>query len=239
MADFHNPSADAHSDETKTFLKKVRPMLEQLEHIRLDKLKAFEFRKKIVIPIGIVITPFLGWIDWFLLLWQSGSDDSFAGLSVAAIAGLWWWATAPKRQYARAYKKEILPGIARLFGQFDYDPKGKIPMDSMKPSKVVPSHTSYHSEDFFTGNYKQVDINFSEILLKRKSGKSTVTVFKGLAILLTSGTRSFHGHTIMIKDQGSIGGWFKKQSLKLERADLVDPEFEKLFDVFTNDQVEA
>lgn len=233
MADIEHQSND------QTFLEQCRPKLEQLEHIRLDKLRAFNFRKKIAIPLGIVLTPFFGWIDWLLIMWQSGSDDTFAGLSFAVIGGIWWWATAPKRQYARAYKKDILPDIARLFGDFSYDPKGKIPMDLMKPSKIVPGHTQYHSEDYFTGEYKRVSINFSEITLKQKSGKSTVTVFKGLAILLTQGTRRFYGHTVLIKDQGKIGGWFKKQSLKLERADLVDPEFEKLFDVFTNDQVEA
>lgn len=223
----------------QAFLDQCRPKLEQLESIRLDKLRAYNFRKRIAIPLGVILTPIFGWIDWLLLMWQRGSDDSFAGISIAVIGGIWWWATAPKRQYARAYKRDILPDIAGLFGDFRYDPKGKIPMDQMKPSKIVPGHTSYDSEDFFEGRYKEVQINFSEIKLKKKSGKSTVTVFKGLAVLLSQGTKKFHGHTILTKDQGTIGGWFKKQSTKLERADLVDPEFERQFDVFTNDQVEA
>lgn len=224
---------------SQSFLEHCRPKLQQLESVRLNKLNSFNFRKKIAIPVGAVVTAFLGFIDYWLLVFQSGSDDSAAGVTIAGIAGLWWWVNQPKRQYARAYKKDILPDIARLFGDFTFDVKGKIPMDAMKPSKIVPGHTSYTSEDFFSGEYKGVSINFSEILLKQKSGKSTVTVFDGLAILLTQGTRTFHGHTMLIKDQGSIGGWFKKRSTGLERADLVDPEFEDLFDVFTNDQVEA
>lgn len=232
-ADIQNDLSD------EAFIAQSRPKLEELEHIRVKKHAAYKVRRKIAIPIAVVITPILGWIDWILLMWQRGNDDSLAGLSVAALAGLWWWASAPKRQYARAYKKDILPDIARLFGDFTYEPKGKISMDQMKPSKIVPGHTSYQSEDYFTGSYKQVGINFSEIHLRQKSGKNTRTVFKGLAILLNQGTKKFHGHTILTKDQGTIGGWFKKQSTKLERADLVDPEFEKLFDVFTDDQVEA
>ena len=64
-------------------------------------------------------------------------------------------------------------------------------------------------------------------------------VFKGLAIFLSQGTRKFHGHTILTKDKGSIGEFFTKKSTELKRANLVDPEFERLFDVYTNDQVEA
>ena len=235
MSDIQN--YDATSDAA--FLEKCRPKLRELEETRLEKLGVYAFRKKIAWPIAAVLTPIFGFIDYWLLMLQRGSDDGAAGLSILVLGGLWAWVSAPKRQYARAYKKDILPDIARLFGNFDYDVKGKIPMEAMKPSKVVPKHTSYKSEDHFTGSYKGVSIDFSEIDLKKKSGKRTVTVFKGLAILLTSGTRKFHGHTILTKDQGKIGGWFKKQTSNMARADLVDPEFERLFDVFTTDQVEA
>lgn len=241
MTDLSNTKTEARlsDQDANAFLEKSRPKLEELETIRVDKLRVYERRKKLAIPIGAVLTPFLGWIDYWLLIWQSGNDDTAAGVSIAGLAALWGWVTQPKRQYARAYKRDILPDLARLFGAFRYEAKGKIPMDLLKPSKIVPGHTSYKSEDYFVGEYKTVGINFSEIKLTKKSGKSTVTVFKGLAILLTSGTKRFFGHTIMIRDQGKIGGWLKKQTAGLERADLVDPEFEKIFDVFTNDQVEA
>ncbi|MEM7459180.1 MAG: DUF3137 domain-containing protein [Pseudomonadota bacterium] len=241
MTDFSNAQLDAERSDADAaaFLEKSRSKLEQLETIRLDKLRIYEQRKKFAIPIGAILTPFLGWIDYWLLIWQSGNDDTAAGVSIAGLAMLWGWVTQPKRQYARAYKRDILPDLARLFGDFRYEAKGKIPMDWMKPSKIVPGHSRYKSEDYFVGEYKNVGINFSEIKLTKKSGKHTVTVFNGLAILLTSGTRRFFGHTIMIRDQGKIGGWLKKQTAGLDRADLVDPEFEKIFDVFTNDQVEA
>ena len=224
---------------TNAFLRKSRPKLAELETIRLAKLKAFQFRKKIAFPVGAVLTPFLGFIDYWLILLQRSSDDTAAGVTVAGLGALWMWVNAPKRQYAKAYKSDILPDIARLFGDFTYDVKGKIPMEVMKPSKIVPKHTSYDSEDFFSGQYKAVTINFSEIKLTTKSGKTTKTVFKGLSILLSQGTKRFHGHTIMTQDKGKVGSWFKEKTSSFKRADLVDPEFEKLFDVFTTDQVEA
>lgn len=221
------------------FLRKARPKLEELEIIRRAKLKVYQLRKKMAAPVAFVMTPIFGFIDYWLLALQSGDEGGFAGISVAALGGLYFWVTHPKRQYAAAYKSDILPQIARLFGDFTYEVRGKIPMDAMKPSKVVPGHTSYDSEDLFTGQYKGVDISFSEIKLKKKQNKSNKTVFDGLAVLLTQGTKRFHGHTILTRDQGKIGGWFKTATSNMKRADLVDPEFEKLFDVFTTDQVEA
>jgi len=223
----------------ETFIEKCRPKLEHLENLRVEKLRVFKSRKKLATPIAALLTPLLGFIDYWLLLLQRWSDEPVAGVSLIGLGILWGWVTSPKRQYARAYKNDILPDIARLFGGFDYDVKGKIPMEAMEPSTIIPKHTSYYSEDLFSGAYKNVDIQFSEIKLTKKSGKTTVTVFKGLAVLLTQGTRKFHGHTILTKDQGKIGAWLTNKTSKLKRADLTDPEFEKLFDVFTTDQVEA
>lgn len=223
----------------EAFLDQVRPKLERLENTRLDKLKIFSWRKKIAAPIAVVMTPVLGFIDYWLFLLQRGNDDMAIGLTALGLAGLWGWVTKPKRDYAKAYKTKILPDIARLFGQFSYDVKGKIPMEAMKPSKIIPGHSSYQSEDLFSGNYRGVGVSFSEIKLRQQSGKNTVTVFNGLAVLLTHGTRKFYGHTILTKDLSKIGKWFKKQTTDLKRANMVDPEFERLFDVYTNDQTEA
>lgn len=221
------------------FREQARSKLRELEGIRLNKLRALEWRKKVAVPIGFVLTPILGFIDYWLVIWQSGNDDTAAGVSIAGLAGLWSWVTSPKRQYAKAYKKEILPEVASLVGKLKYKIDGKISMDELKPSKIVPGHTSYSAEDLFFGQHNGAGIQFSEVNLQKKSRKSTVTVFKGLCILMTYEAGKFAGHTILTKDKGMIGGWLKNKFGSLEHADLVDPEFEELFDVYTNDQVEA
>jgi len=220
-------------------MAQCRPKLAALESVRQSKFAAFKRRKKIAMPLAAVLMPIFGFFDYLLIMLQRSSDDTAVGLTVVVIGALWFWVTKPKRDYAKAYKSEILPEIAQLFGDFTYDVKGKTSMKAMKPSGIVPGHTQYHAEDHFSGVYKGVSIEVSEINLKRKSGKSTVTVFKGLSILLTSGTRPFHGHTIITKDKSSIGAWAKSKISGLKRANLVDLEFERLFDVFTTDQTEA
>ena len=221
------------------FIARCRPKLAALEAIRVQKFKTFKGRKKLALPIGGVLTPVFGYVDYWLMMLQRGNEDSAFGITAILLGALWFWVSSPKRQYAKAYKNEILPEIAQLFGNFTYDLKGKIPMKAMKPSGIVPSHNNYGSEDHFMGLYKGVSIDVSEIKLTKKSGKRTVTVFKGLAVLLSGGTRPFYGHTIITKDKTPLGAWAKSKISGLKRANLVDLEFERMFDVFTTDQTEA
>ena len=234
---------DIRSDDDKAFLQRCKEKLEALEYARLNKLRNFEFRKKVGIPAALIALPICGYIDWMLFFFPRSNNDSFAGLTLLVMGGIYWWVTQPKRQYARAYKIQILPKIAELFGNLTYDIDGKIGMDYMQPSRIVPHHDRYESEDYFTGEYKGVHMEFSEINLKqrRRSNKSThyVSVFKGLAVLLNTKHKRFYGHTILEKDRHALLEWFEEKTKGLERAEMVDPEFEEIFDAYTNDQVEA
>ena len=193
-------------------------------------------------PIGSVIIPACGYIDYWLLRIQS-DDGDFAGITILAATALWHWVTSPKRRYAKAYKKDILPSLARLFGDFTYRVNGKIDMKVMNPSKIIPYHQKCETEDYFQGTYKGINIEFCEMKLTKRSGsgkrRRTITVFKGLAVLLQLNYKKFYGHTILDKDQSKLGSWFKEKGSNLKKANLVDPEFERIFDVYTNDQVEA
>ena len=234
---------DISDQDDMDFLEQSKKHLEKLEVYRKEKFKIYKWRKRIAIPTAVILTPITGSIDYWLLWLQSSNDDSAAGLTIAMIGGLYWWVTQPKRQYVDAYKKKMLPKIAKLFGNFTYDLNGKIDVAKMLPSKILPKHDRYESEDCFVGKYKGVDMEFCEVDFKerRRSKNRTyyVTIFKGLAILLDMKTKKFYGHTMLDKNRGKISEWFKEKSHKLKRANLVDPEFEKIFDVYTNDQVEA
>lgn len=241
--DQENALVKMRDEDDNTFLERVKTNLKGLEVIRQAKLKIYEFRKKIAIPLAVILTPPCAFIDFWLLLRTSGSDnDGGAGVTIFVMGGLYMWVTKPKRDYAKAYKKDILPKLAATLG-LTYFIDRKIPMYEMKPSKIVPKHDKYKSEDYFEGTYKNVALKFSEINLKEKRrGKNRsyhVSVFKGLAILLEMDRKKFNGHTILQQNRSKFIEWFKEKSSGMERADLVDPEFEKLFDAYTTDQVEA
>lgn len=238
----HHDLERVYNEDEQSFLARVKDNLDKLEIIRKEKLAKYISRKKIGIPAALILTPICGYLDWLLLLWQRGNDDSGAGITFVMLGIVYSWVTHPKRQYTKAYKKEILPKLAATLGLV-YNPKGKIPMALLKPSQIVPKHDKYKTEDYFEGSYKNVAVKFSEINLKqrRRSKKRTyyVSVFKGLAILLEMDRKKFNGHTILQQDKARFFEWFKEKSTGLQRAHLVDPEFEKIFDAYTNDQTEA
>lgn len=229
------------SDED--FISHAKPDLDLLEKLRRIKYRIYQRRKKIAIPVCAVILPVTGYIDYLLLWLQRGNDDGGAGLTILAAGLIYGWVTQPKREYARGYKEKILPKLAKLFGEFIYDINGKIDMAKLNPSKIIPSFDRYKSEDYFKGTYKGVEMEFSEIKLTetRGSGKNrrTVTKFKGLCVLLDMQSKKFLGHTTLQRDRGKLVEWFKEKNTKMKRARMADPEFEKLFDAYTNDQVEA
>ena len=225
-------------------IKIAQEQLEEVEGIRLIKLKTYKRRKRIGIPLAAVLSIPCALIDFFLLaMKQSNDGDGGAGVTVLVMGLIYAWVTQPKRDYTKAYKMQLMPKIVEAFGNFKYNLKGKIDDALMKPSKILPRYDKYKSEDHFEGHYKGSHIQFCEINLKqrRRSRKRTryVSVFKGLAILLESKNRTFYGHTILTKDSSKLMEWFKEKSSDLKRANLVDPEFEDMFDVYTNDQVEA
>ena len=217
------PVSDERMAEEKDFLESARGKLEALELIRERKLVTFSFRKAIAIPAAVVLTPVLAYADYWLLMIQRGDDDSAAGLSFAFIGLLYWWVTQPRREYAKAYKRYILPSLARLFGNFSYNVDGRIPMCEMRPSKIVPHHDKYESEDYFAGEYMGVGIRFSEVDLKqRRRNKNRtyyVSVFKGLAVLLDMKSKRFLGHTILDQNKSRIGEWFKERSFDSEAGE--------------------
>jgi len=216
--------------------------LELIEEQRQGFLKKFNLRKKIGWPAGVVLTALCAPIDW-LLLFPPDGDGNAVGVTAIALGLLYTWVTKPKREYVAAYKQKVMPRIARVVGDLFYDAAGGIPMEKIKPSKIVPSYDKVKTEDYFEGHYKGVATSFSELKLteRRGSGKNrrTVTTFKGLVILLTMTKRKFLGHTIVTRDQGAVADWFTKKTIGLTRANLVDPVFEKQFNVYTNDQVEG
>ena len=229
------------SDEE--FLSHAKPDLDLLEKLRRVKYRVYQRRKKIAIPVCAVLLPVTGYIDYLLLWLQRGSDDGIVGLSVLVAGLIYGWVTQPKREYARGYKEKILPKLAKIFGEFQYSIDSKIAMSLLKPSKIIPSFDRYKSEDYFKGTYKGVGMEFAEIKLTetRGSGKNkrTVTKFKGLCILLDMQSKKFLGHTTLQRDQGKLVEWFKEKNSKMKRARMADPEFEKMFDAYTTDQVEA
>lgn len=101
-------------------------------------------------------------------------------------------------------------------------------------------HTStYEYDDVFVGSYNEVDFEILElksytITRSSKGRRSRHKQFKG-AVIKIKIDKSFKGNTVIRPD--TLLHFSPSSSLK--HTVLEDTEFEKKFDVFTNDEVEA
>lgn len=229
--------------QDSALLAKLLPRLHIADQVRVEKYAQYCWRRKVATALFALLAPLTGWIDYMLIfVWSSRDDDKIAGLTLMMAGALYRWMTAPKRAYAKTYKQSVLPEVAALYG-LQYKIDGAIDDEDLRHGGIAPSYDRHHSEDYFEGTYKGARMRFAEIKLteRRGSGKNrrTVTVFKGLAVIIELPKVRFYGHTIVIKHTGKMNEWVREKSSSLRRADLVDPHFEGKYSVFTNDQVEA
>ncbi len=106
---------------------------------------------------------------------------------------------------------------------------------------IIPEYDISSSEDQITGQYGRVHFKLVEVDLEkyRKDRKmGTKHIFRGLLLQYTF-PKKFKGVTIVKKDRGVVGNVFNKKMSSCKRVALEDIRFEKIFEVYGTDQVEA
>lgn len=110
---------------------------------------------------------------------------------------------------------------------------------------LLPSYTRKSCEDLWEGDLAGTRFRLYEarLIQRQGSGKDArdVTVFSGV-ILKMHFARDFHGVTLIERQRMRLtlfGDSQTKNGIKLDRVKMVDPRFEKAFDVYSTDQVEA
>ena len=185
--------------------------------------------------IGLILVP----VDFGIKLWVC--------VFVGGLIGAWVWkpiAAAKKR-----VKIGINEGIAEALG-FTYAHDGEEGREFAlaKQFGLLPDFDRSAVEDFWTGSLGEYDLHLHEAHLeeRRGSGKNRrwVTVFRGAILRIGSG-RKFHGITLLQR-AGKHKKWFggRKDSVtfdghRLDMVDMVHPDFDDAFEVWSDDQTEA
>ena len=152
--------------------------------------------------------------------------------------------------YKAEFKQRIIGKIVRFVEPgLSYHPQETINEHTFKSSKLFTHRIDrYKGEDLVQGTVGKTHITFSELHAEYKSGSgkntSWHTIFKGL-FFIADFNKDFHSQTLVLPDSaeklfGSFGNML--QSWNIGRPDLVkleDPEFEREFVVYGNDQVES
>lgn len=217
------------------FKTKIAPLLEEVEKNRLTQYSSYKKRLALGLLLGAGLM--IGGIA--LSVVTNDSDGVFVKIAIGLCVALSIWVTTPVRRYKEDVKTKFMPVVCEFFGNMTYSIQGNSLSEKTYEGEIFPTFRLCETEDFIQGTYKEVSVSLHETTLKQKQKNSHITVFKGLVLTLGF-PKEFHGKTLMIKDGGSIGNFFTGKEFKgLAQVELEDPEFEKMFQVFSDDQVEA
>lgn len=157
--------------------------------------------------------------------------------------------------YVHAFKLNVIQKIINYIDpNLTYCPKGHVPKWQIVASRIFSKHPDrVRGDDLVQGNVGETSMQFSEIHAEAKhetsssgsaGSKRWSTIFRGL-FFVGDFNKRFQGKTLVLPDTaeqalGNIGSLL--QSLNRGRGELVkmeDPDFEKYFVVYGDDQIEA
>lgn len=222
--------------------KHLKDRVEIFEAKRIEHLKKASFRLKLSLLFMIIFVIVIFSIN--NEVWQDeGAVKIALTCFLASVMGAGYWVHQSINAYCASIKSDIFPNILSFLGDYDYFPTGNTDISSFVDSSIIPKYDRASHEDEIIGQYKGVGIKLFETHLETehysKNGKSYQTRFKGVVISLDM-NKEFLGKTIVKRDKGSIRNWFTAKGNKdLDNVRLENPNFEKKFEVFSSDQVEA
>lgn len=181
--------------------------------------------------------------------------DIFAGFQTIGVMGgaafFGYWGYKPIAAAKQAIKIGINDAIARSLGiAYSHDIEPGEEFEAAKRYGLVPKFQRSKFEDRWHGTLEGHGFSLYEAHLEeqRGSGKGRrwVTLFRGVIIQIAFGRR-FHS-TTLLQRAGKHRAWFGLGGAKdsadfaghrLDRVDQVHPDFAEVFDLFSDDQVEA
>ncbi|MGY6531672.1 DUF3137 domain-containing protein [Glycocaulis sp.] len=217
----------------------IEPWLTSLEERRQAAVKRLVNGILVAIPVG------LGIVTFAILFGAPPALGLFgAGVAGVAIAG---YAGLPLNALRTEVKEGLNNRLAGAFG-LRYSAKPAIPaqFDSFRSHGLVPRSDRRSFEDHFEGEAfgARFELYEAELKQRRRSRRRTyyVTVFRGVLIRVEF-PRTIEGVTLITRDQGifnALDGLMRSANgRRLERIGLVDPKFERIFQVYGTDQVMA
>ncbi|MXP09288.1 DUF3137 domain-containing protein [Pseudoblastomonas halimionae] len=216
----------------------------QTQHdVRRQAKAASNKRFLIVVPCLLV-----GALLWWAIIPDIGAMRPFIYVAIAMFA--LFWAYRPRAEAINRMKTGINSAIAEAVGlMYEEKREAGASFALARAFDMLPGYTRSSFEDFWSGEIAGHPFELFEAHLeqKRSNGKNShyVTVFRGAIMRFGFGT-PFHGTTLLTRDgryrKFLIGGRKDAISLgdcQLDLAELVHPEFEDAFDLYTTDQTEA
>lgn len=234
------PEYVATKDRFRLYYKReIYPVLQKMEKTRKKYLFVFE----------VLFCAVAGWVVYIGMLLNRGfselAGNSIGGYGAIAcfLSLLMCW---PMFSYYRRGKENLLPLFAGFFGEFSYLYRPQIPEEILGKSLLFPKGEIFSSDDSFNGEYKGVPVNIAEFFASRKISRynrqENRRIYEdvktgGGIIFQARMNKNFAGKTIIVRDKGWRNMLARYKDL--HRAGIESPEFEKSYEVYTDNQIEA
>lgn len=158
--------------------------------------------------------------------------------------------------YTAEFKNSVIAGLVKFVDAgLEYRSQEQITQEEYSASRIFLQHVDrYNGDDLVTGKLDKTQIRFSELhseykteTVDSKGRRHTQwhTIFKGL-FFIADFNKDFKGCTVVLPDTaeklfgGFLGGMLQKMNMSRGKLiKLEDPEFEKNFAVYGDDQVTA
>jgi hypothetical protein len=233
-------------------LRELEPILRAIEAERSQRVHQFAQITLWSVVIG-------GLLSLGLAMFQVGAWAlAPLGIALLIIGGVY---ASKASEWRNTFKARVMTRLVKLFHpSLNYSPNRAIAEQEYHLSMLFhnsPDPDRYRGEDYIEGVIDKTDIRLSELHTeyrqvtydsKGRRHEHWVTIFRGLFISADF-HKHFHGVTLVLPDTeqswlGGLGQWLQSISAKLgnqpgELVKMEDPEFERLFKVFSTDQVEA
>lgn len=219
---------------------KILPHVKVFELTRMNALRLLRRRIRLSIPASIGLIGLITIVGSYFI---PNIDFGFVVMSsLVVFGGFSTWCYTPVFEFKTSVKDKIFPLIFSFFeGGWTHNAKSPLKVTHYQESELIPSYDNEEPGDYIKGIYKNVPLELHETKLtaRRGSGKNrrTVTIFQGLFVYIKA-NKIFKGKTIVRRDYGLLN-WAVNGLQSRERVKLEDPEFEKKFDVYADNQVEA
>ena len=228
----------------------------------LEKLETRRLTVKKKLTQAIVVFTALNLV--FLFVAGKFSLNGIFSLMFLVFSGIiifFGWYIKYYREYHSGFKDAIIPRIVAFVDQrLGYVKTGMVAKEDFVASHLFNDRPGeYHGDDLVSGTLGETAIRFSEVHAKRvdiirqgtsssSSGQRTkrriTPIFNGL-FFVADFNKSFKGTTVVLPDTaqklfGDLGQAL--QAFNVQNGQLIkleDPEFEKRFVVYGQDQVEA
>lgn len=173
------------------------------------------------------------------------TNAALIGVGIAAVIALLAYyscVNAKSQELSAYYKKEVIAQVLQSFcDNAVFTPEQGISESTFRDCGLFTSPDRYHTEDLIEGCIEKTTFRCAEVHAeerktrvdsKGRTSQYWVDIFKGF-LFIADFHKDFQGRTTILRNS------LFKLSFSDSRVKLENPDFEKAFDVYSTDQIEA